>query len=183
MPQKVLVILSPGFEEIEAITVIDILRRANINVTITGLEEDLVTGSHNISVKTDIYYKNLNIDEFDFLILPGGQPGTNNMKDNSTVIDWLQKFKKENKRIAAICAAPTVLEKAKIIKNTKITSYPADKERFDPKQYSEQNVVADKNIITSRGVGTAIEFALELVEIIIGKNARLDLASKILWKS
>jgi 4-methyl-5(b-hydroxyethyl)-thiazole monophosphate biosynthesis len=179
---KVLVLLSPGFEEIEAVTIIDILRRGEIKVVIAGLEKEDVTGSHNISIKSDIYYKNVNIDDFDFLVLPGGQPGTNNLKANPTIIEWIQKFNKDKKIIGAICAAPTVLKNANIIKNVKITSYPSEKDNFDNEFYSEKNIVMDKNIITSRGVGTSIEFALELVNIINGKNVRDDLATKILWK-
>ena len=178
---KVLVLLSPGFEEIEAVTIIDILRRAEIDVTTAGLEKNIVTGSHSISIKCDMYYKNVKIEDFDLLVLPGGQPGTNNMKSNSTVLEWLQKFKVENKKIAAICAAPTVLEKAKIIDTVKVTSYPSEKDKFDSNYYSEDVVVVDKNIITSRGVGTAIDFSLEIVNIIKGKEIRDELASKILW--
>ena len=178
---KVLVLLSPGFEEIEAVTIIDILRRAEIDVTTAGLEKNIVTGSHSISIKCDMYYKNVKIEDFDLLVLPGGQPGTNNMKSNSTVLEWLQKIKVENKKIAAICAAPTVLEKAKIIDTVKVTSYPSEKDKFDSNYYSEDVVVVDKNIITSRGVGTAIDFSLEIVNIIKGKEIRDELASKILW--
>ena len=178
---KVLVLLSPGFEEIEAVTIIDILRRAEIDTTIAGLKKEVVKGSHDISVKPDIYYKDINVNDYDFLILPGGQPGTDNLKSNPTVIEWLQKFNNENKGIAAICAAPTVLEKANVIENVKITSYPSEKEIFDADFYCEEKVVKDKNIITSRGVGTAIDFSLKLVEIINGSNSKDELASKILW--
>ena len=178
---KVLVILAPGFEEIEAVTIIDLLRRVSIEVVIAGLEKESVTGSHSISINCDVYYTDVKIDDYDFLILPGGQPGTNNLKDNSTIIDWLQKFKTENKQIAAICAAPLVLKKASIIENINITSYPAEKSNFPSDYYVEKNVVKDKNVITSRGVGTAIEFALELVNTIKGKKIRDELASKILW--
>ncbi len=179
---KVLVLLSPGFEEIEAVTVIDILRRAEIDISIVGLEKNIVSGSHDISINCDVFYKDIDIDKFDFLVLPGGQPGTNNMKSNPTVIEWLQKFNQENKKIAAICAAPTVLEKAKVIDNINITSYPSEADKFDVEYYSNKVVVQDKNIITSRGVGTAIDFSLELVNIIKGKEIRDELASKILWK-
>ena len=179
---KVLVFLAPGFEEIEAVTIIDILCRGEIKVVVAGLEKESVTGSHNISIKCDIFYKDLNIDEFDFLVLPGGQPGTNNLKANPTIIEWLKKFNNEKKMIGAICAAPIVLKEANIINSIKITSYPAEMKNFDTENYSEQNVVKDKNIITSRGVGTAIEFALELVNSIKGKNVRDDIAAKILWQ-
>lgn len=178
---KVLVILAPGFEEIEAVTIIDLLRRVSIEVVIAGLEKEFVTGSHNISINSDLYYKDVTIDDYSFLILPGGQPGTNNLKDNSTIIEWLQKFKKENKQIAAICAAPLALKKAGIIDNINITSYPTEKSDFPSDYYVETNIANDNNIITSRGVGTAIEFALELVNTIKGKKIRDDLASKILW--
>jgi len=179
---KVLVLLSPGFEEIEAVTIIDILRRGEIEVVVAGLEKENVTGSHNISINCDIFYKDVKINDFDFLILPGGQPGTNNLKSNPVVIEWLQMFNKENKIIGAICAAPNVLKEASIVDRVKITSYPAEKDNFESKYYSEQNVVKDKNIITSRGVGTAIDFALELVNNIKGKNVRDELAAKILWE-
>lgn len=179
---KVLVLLSPGFEEIEAVTIIDILRRGEIEVVVAGLEKESVTGSHRISINCDVFYKDVKINDFDFLVLPGGQPGTNNMKTNPVVLEWLQKFDKENKLIGAICAAPTVLKKANIIENVKVTSYPAEKDNFENNYYSDQNVVRDKNIITSRGVGTAIDFALELVNIIRGEKIRDELASKILWK-
>jgi len=179
---KVLVLLSPGFEEIEAVTIIDILRRADIEVLVAGLEKDLVTGSHNISIKCDQYYRDVKIDEFEFLVLPGGQPGTNNLKSNQKVIEWLQKFSNDNKIIAAICAAPTVLAKANILENIKVTSYPSEKSIFDSDFYSEEKVVQDKNVITSRGVGTAIDFSLKLVEIIKGENTKDDLSLKILWR-
>lgn len=179
---NVLVLLSPGFEEIEAITIIDILRRADISVTICGLEKNSVTGSHEITVNCDLYYKDVNIDDFNFIVLPGGQPGTDNLKKNTTVIEWLQNFNKENKTIGAICAAPIVLKEANIINSVNVTSYPSESDKFDKTCYSEQNVVKDKNIITSRGVGTALDFALELAEIIQGKKIRENLASKILWK-
>ena len=133
---KVLVLLATGFEEIEAITVIDILRRAEIDTTVVGLEKEIITGSHAISIKGDKYIEDININEFDFLILPGGQPGTNNLKSNPIVIEWLQKFNQEKKNIAAICAAPTILEKAKILENVKITSYPSEKDIFDTNFFS-----------------------------------------------
>ena len=179
---KVLVLLSPGFEEIEAVTIIDILRRADIDVTVAGLEKEMVTGSHNISIKSDVFYKDVNIDDFELLVLPGGQPGTNNMKANPIIIDWLHKFDRENKNVAAICAAPIVLKEANIIEKIAVTSYPTEKGNFNVDYYSEKFVVIDKNIITSRGVGTAIDFALELVNIIKGKNVRDNLATKILWE-
>jgi 4-methyl-5(b-hydroxyethyl)-thiazole monophosphate biosynthesis len=183
MSSKVIVLLAPGFEEIEAVAIIDILRRAEIDVTIAGLEKNMVEGSHQISIKSDAYFKSIEINEYDFLILPGGQPGTNNLKSNQIIIEWLKKFSNENKMIGAICAAPIILKEANIIQGIRLTSYPAEKKQFDEKLYSEEKVVLDKNIITSRGVGTAIDFSLELVELIKGRKTRDELAQKILWKT
>ena len=179
---KVLIPLASGFEEIEAVTIIDLLRRAEINVVVAGLEKNSVVGSHQISVNCDIYYKDINIDEFDYLVLPGGQPGTNNLKSSKTILSWIQHFTQNNKFLGAICAAPVVLNAAKVIEDKKITSYPTEKSIFKNSIYVDHNVVVDENIITSRGVGTAIEFSLELVQIIKGKQVRNDLSAKILWE-
>ncbi len=178
---KVLIPLAAGFEEIEAITIIDLLRRAEIKVVVAGLEKISVIGSHQISVNCDIYYKDIEIEKFDYFVLPGGQPGTNNLMSSKTIISWILHFSNANKFLGAICAAPLVLNAAKVIDDKNITSYPTEKFNFKNSIYLDHNVVIDKNIITSRGVGTAIEFSLELVQIIKGKQVRDDLAEKILW--
>jgi 4-methyl-5(b-hydroxyethyl)-thiazole monophosphate biosynthesis len=178
---QVLVCLAPGFEEIEAITIIDLLRRAEIDVTIAGLEKGAITGSHNISVESDIFIDEIKSDQYDMVVLPGGQPGTNNLKASNKVLAIVKDFREKNKYIGAICAAPTVLAKAEILENTSVTSYPAEKSVFDKTDYKETNVVRDGKMITSRGVGTAIEFALELVEILKGVEVRKNLSEKILW--
>ena len=179
---KVLIYLATGFEEIEAVTVIDLLRRANIDVTVAGLEKGSITGSHGISIMPDKYYEQINPDNFDYLVLPGGQPGTNNLKNDQKVLETIRKFQKENKLIGAICAAPTVLNEAKILDNKKVTSYPSEKDTFTSAQYKESPVIKDGNIITSRGVGTAIDFALSLIAEIKGNEVKQEVSSKILWK-
>jgi len=179
---KVLVPLAPGFEEIEAVTIIDILRRAEIDVTVAGLEKETIKGAHNIWIKCDLFYKDVDINKFDLLILPGGQPGTNNLNANETVLNWVKVFSESKKIIGAICAAPAVLHTANVIRNRKITSHPSEKFKFVDSNYIEENVVIDDNIFTSRGVGTAIEFALKLVSKIKGKKVSNELAAKILWK-
>ena len=177
----VLVYLAPGFEEIEAVTIIDLLRRADIDVTVAGLEEGAVTGSHGISIQSDVYYENINPDEFDYMVLPGGQPGTNNLKKNLKVIDSLKKFYNENKLIGAICAAPTVLQEAGILNGKRVTSYPSEQNVFYTSIYQSSAVVKDDNIITSRGVGTAIDFALDLIGEIKGENVKQETAARILY--
>lgn len=177
-----LVLLSPGFEEIEAVTAIDILRRAGVNVSVAGLEPDFVHGSHRIVIKCDLFFDEINIGDYDCLLLPGGQPGTNNMKSNTAVLEIVRAFQSRKKWIAAICAAPTVLYEAGILANKQVTSYPAEQPVFEQARYRSDNIVIDDNIITSRGVGTAIDFALKMVEILKGKEQRDQLAEKILWK-
>jgi 4-methyl-5(b-hydroxyethyl)-thiazole monophosphate biosynthesis len=179
---KVLIYLAPGFEEIEAVTTIDLLRRADIEVTIAGLEDKSITGAHGITVLPDIYYDKVNPEEYDCLVLPGGQPGTNNLKNDKKVLESIKKFKHENKLIGAICAAPTVLWEAGILENKRVTSYPSAKDVFTSAIYEESSVVNDESIITSRGVGTAIDFALDLICEIKGDAVKQKIANKILWK-
>jgi 4-methyl-5(b-hydroxyethyl)-thiazole monophosphate biosynthesis len=180
--KKVLVYLAPGFEEIEAVTMIDLLRRADIDVTVAGLEEGSITGSHGISILSDVNYETIDVDNFDYLLLPGGQPGTNNLKNNQKVLDSVKKFQNENKLIGAICAAPTVLHEAGILNNKRVTSYPSEKDVFSTSQYETSPVVKDGNIITSRGVGTAIDFALDLIGEIKGDDIKRETATKILYE-
>jgi 4-methyl-5(b-hydroxyethyl)-thiazole monophosphate biosynthesis len=179
---RILVYLAPGFEEIEAVTIIDLLRRADIDVTVAGLEQNTVTGSHGITVKCDAFYQDINPDDFDYLILPGGQPGTNNLKNDARVKAALQSFERKNKIIGAICAAPTVLQEAGVLNNKRLTCYPSEKGKFEAALYREDKVVSDGNIITSRGVGTAIDFALDLIGKIKGGQTKQEIAERILWK-
>jgi 4-methyl-5(b-hydroxyethyl)-thiazole monophosphate biosynthesis len=160
---RVLALLAPGFEEIEAITIIDLLRRAEIEVTMAGLDKNFITGSHAISVKADRFYQDIDATKYDCIFLPGGQPGTNNLKKDSLVIRWVKEFFSSGRLVTAICAAPTVLLEAGILDGKHVTSYPSEKEKFTQSTYLEEPVVEDGTIITSRGVGTAIPFALHLV--------------------
>ena len=180
--KKVLIYLAPGFEEIEAVTIIDLLRRAEIEVIIAGLEEGYVIGSHGIRIMSDLYYEDIDPEEYDYLVLPGGQPGTNNLKKNLKVLELVKKFMQKNKLIGAICAAPTVLWEAGILENKRITSYPSEKMVFSSAVYEDSSVVKDGNLITSRGVGTAIDFALDLIGEIKGDSVKKETAEKILWK-
>jgi 4-methyl-5(b-hydroxyethyl)-thiazole monophosphate biosynthesis len=181
MQNKVLLILARGFEEIEAITAIDILRRAGIETTVAGLDSELITGSHNIPIKCDTILAEVDQQEYSHLVLPGGQPGTNNLEDDDRVLQLITDFNRQNKVVAAICAAPTVLQAAGILAGKRITSYPAERQNFISSNYADDKVVQDNNIITSRGVGTAIDFALTLVENIKGREIRRNIAEKILW--
>ena len=176
-----LVILSPGFEEIEAITVIDLLRRASIEVTTVGLGDKLITGSHGIPITADTELSIINHSTHDILILPGGQPGTNNMKSDPTILKWIQEHHKKKQLIAAICAAPTVLHTAGVTKDIKLTSHPSVKGTFTNSDYLEDNVVVDNHIITSRGVGTAIEFSLAIIVKLMNQTIADDIKEKIVY--
>lgn len=178
---KVLVLLAPGFEEIEAVTIIDILRRAEIEVTVAALNADLVTGSHKITIKPDVYYHDVDESLYTLLVLPGGQPGSTNLKNNPLIRKWIQRRKKQGRLNAAICAAPTVFAAAGVAGNLKITSYPAEAGQFKESTYVELDVVEDGGLITSRAVGTAIPFALYLVSRLKGKALAEEIRTKILY--
>jgi len=178
-----LVILSPGFEEIEAITIIDLLRRTSIEVTVAGLGSKIITGSHDIPVTADTELSKANHVNYDILILPGGQPGTNNMKANPTLIKWIQDRHAKGKLIGAICAAPTILYAAGITDNLRLTSYPSEKATFKKSVYLEDSVVVDNHIITSRGVGTAIDFSLTIIAKLIDHATARDIKEKIVYYS
>ena len=171
MEKKALIILADGFEEIEAVTCIDILRRAGIKVVIAGLTDTQVTGSRNIIIKSQTLLQEAGTD-FDALILPGGMPGAENLASSDTVKSLIKTFSNSNKLIAAICAAPViVLAPLGILKNKNATCYPGMQNKTGSlMQYSEERVVVDRNLITSQGPGTALEFALKVTEKLAGKK-------------
>ncbi len=179
--KKALVLLAPGFEEIEAVTVIDILRRAGIKVSVAGLERDLVTGSHDISIKPDVFYLDIHQEDYDLLVLPGGQPGSKNLQKDETVLSWIKDRFGNGKKLAAICAAPTVFHAAGITGSLKITSHPSEKSLFSNNVDCTDSVVTDGSVITSRGVGTAIEFTLALVTELVNEETAADIRKAILY--
>lgn len=177
-----IVVLAPGFEEIEAITIIDLLRRAGINVTTASIAGKNITGSHDITIKADMLLEDLSKSEFDIVILPGGQPGSENLRNSDRVANLLQRQSDKNQLLAAICAAPTVFEKAGLTTGKRVTSHPSEEGKFSASDYKTDNVVLDGNIITSRAVGTAIEFSLFLIKMLCGENIATEIAAKILFQ-
>ena len=175
--KKVLVPLAPGFEEIETVTVVDVLRRAGARVTLAGTREGPLKGSRGIYLVADCLLDEVSADDYDLVILPGGQPGTSNLQKDSRVLALLEKMNAENKVIAAICAAPLILQTAGLLKNKTATSHPSIREELKEIHYSEHRVEVDGNLITSRGPGTAMEFAMKLVEILFGKE-RMEVVNK-----
>ncbi|PHO09636.1 DJ-1 family protein [Malaciobacter canalis] len=178
---KILVPISNGFEEIETVSIIDICRRAEIEVTVAAVEELETVGAHNISIKADCKIEDVN-DEFDMIVLPGGLPNAFILAENNYVQNFLKKMKKENKLIGAICAAPYALHKADVL-NQNYTCYPSFEEKIRLDGYhQDDNIVIDDNVITSRGPATAMNFALEIVKILQGKKKYIEVKNGLLQK-
>lgn len=164
---RVYVFLAQGFEEIEALTVVDVMRRSNIEVNSVSIEATReVTGSHNIKVLADCLFSDIDLDGADMIVLPGGIPGTPNLKKHLGLKKAIEKYIEEGKYIAAICAAPEILGEAGFLKGKKATCHPGHEEKLLEAFFVTDNVVVDEKIITSRGMGTAIDFSLKLVEIL-----------------
>ena len=177
------IFFADGCEEIEGLAVVDIIRRAKMDITtisITGKKE--VTGSHQITFLTDALFEDVDFSELDGIILPGGMPGTLNLGAHAGVTAQVKAFAEAGKLVCAICAAPSVLGACGILNGKKATCHPGFEEKLTGASVSYDNVVTDGNVITSRGVGTAIEFALKLVEILIDRQTADDLAEKIVYK-
>ena len=158
---RLMVPLAEGFEEIEAVAVIDVLRRGGIKVDVVGIEDEVVTGRNGIRVLCDKTISDVKPEDYDGIVLPGGNPGYKNLENNQQVLNFVKALNNKGKLVAAICASPTILEKIGILEGKKATCYPTMKDKI--KNFVDERVVVDKNVITSQGPGTAIEFALEIV--------------------
>ncbi len=164
---KAAVLFADGFEEIEAVTPVDILKRAGIEVYMIGIDNMDIRGSHGITIKMDCLLEDIFADDYDILILPGGLPGSHNLRDNNNVIDLVNDCHSLGKTIAAICAAPVVLEKAGILTHKKVTSHPSKEEEITScEAYSNQRLETDGNIITARGAGCAFEFSFAIMKAV-----------------
>jgi protein deglycase len=179
--QRVLVPLAEGFEEIEAVTIIDVLRRADIEVVVAGLKPGAVTGSHGIRIDTDIALDDARSTDYALIALPGG-PGADHLDKNPHVRRLVTEMAKAGKTVSAICAAPKVLASAGLLDGKRATSYPGF---LNPRQvnYLEEAVVTDGNLITSRGPATALQFALTLVETLVGPAKRAELEQRMLVRT
>ena len=171
---KVLVPLAQGCEEIEAVTVIDILRRAGIEVVSAGLDNQPVRASRGVMLLPDTTLDAALQDSFDMIVLPGGQPGANNLKADKRIIALLQQMAHQGKYLAAICAAPSVLAAAGLLDGKRATSFPGALDSFPGVKQQHATIAEDEKFITSRGPGTAMEFALILVERLVGKSKRQE---------
>jgi 4-methyl-5(b-hydroxyethyl)-thiazole monophosphate biosynthesis len=166
MKKHAIIILADGFEEVEAITPIDLLRRADIMVTILGLQSIEVKGSHGIIVKTDRALEEFS-GNYDALILPGG-PGHKNLLESHKVLHMVNSSFQQNLLCAAICAAPSIFGKAGILSNKKATCFPGYEDTLGEAIFVKDRVVRDGTVITSRGAGTALEFGLAIIDYLAG---------------
>lgn len=156
--------LAKGFEEIEALTPVDILRRGGVEVTTVGIGGTEITGSHNITVKADISDKEFSVlNSVEGVILPGGMPGTRNLEKSSTVIKAVRYCNERNLTIGAICAAPSIFGHMGILKGKKATAFPGFERDLFEAQIDSEYVSVDGNIITARGMGVSVDFALALL--------------------
>jgi 4-methyl-5(b-hydroxyethyl)-thiazole monophosphate biosynthesis len=180
--KKIMLLLAEGFEEVEALTTADYLRRKNIVVDMVSItNNNQVKGAHGIIVIADKNMEEIDdINAYDGLIIPGGLPGATNLRDNDSVIKIVKDFNKEGKLIGAICAGPIVLQRAGIINGIKVTSYPGFDEELKDGLYEEELVVQDRNIITARGPAVAVYFAIRILEHLIGKDKAEELKKDIL---
>ena len=179
---KVFVFLADGFEEIQGLTVVDLLRRAEIDTVMVSVgDSKRIIGSHRIEVKADIMFHEVLEPEGSMFVLPGGMPGTLHLKEHEGLCKLLKKAYANGKYIAAICAAPTVLEACGLLEGKKATSYPAMEKELVSADYQTDKVVVDGKIITSRGMGTAIDFAAKMVEIFKGTDAKDELLDSIVY--
>jgi len=180
--KRVLVPLAPGFEEIEAITVIDILRRAGVEVVVAGTQPGPIEASRKTRHLPDCTLDDVRAEDFDMIVLPGGQPGTANLQRDPRIRRLIAALHAENRYLAAICAAPTVLAAAGCLKDRAATSHPSVRAEVAAAagRISPDRVVVDGPIITSQAAGTAMEFALELVKILCGHETAAEVNRGVL---
>ena len=173
--------LATGFEETEAITLIDVLRRAGLNVkTVSVTGEKLVTGSHCIPVLSDVLFEEVDYHGIDMIILPGGMPGAKNLDLHSGLKEQILAFHQQGKKLGAICAAPLVFGHLNILQNKVAVCYPGFESELAGAKIGTSPVAVDQNLITSRGVGTAIRFALKITEELVSREKAEQLAQSIL---
>ncbi len=180
--KKTGVFLAEGFEEIEGLTVVDILRRAGIDVvTISVMGQKEVCGSHKITVLADALFEEVNFEEYEGIVLPGGMPGTTNLGGHSGVNQIIKSFAEQGKLVAAICAAPSVLGQAGILEGKKAACYPGFEDKLTGAEVTFEEVAEDGNVITSRGMGTAIPFGLRLTAYFTTEQKAKELAEAIIY--
>lgn len=172
--KSALILFAEGSEELEAVTVVNILRRAGVTVTLAGLTAGALRGSRGTLLTPDTTLDEAVRHDYDMLVLPGGQPGTNHLKTDARVLKLAQRMSAEGKYVTAICAAPSVLAAAGLLDGRRATCYPGSLDAFPQAHLQNAAVVEDGKLITSRGPGTAMDFALTLAERLVGRPKRQE---------
>lgn len=182
--KKACVLLADGFEEVEALTPIDYLRRAGVEVIVAGIDEREVTGSHSIRVDADCTLDELD-EDFDALVLPGGKRGSANLAANAEVLALVRRYFASGRLVAAICAAPAVVlhKAAGILKGKRFTSYPGTEVEVEGAIFSTERVVTDGNLITARSAGCAGEFSVAVIAHLLGADKAEEIAKQVLLRS
>ena len=177
------IFFAEGFEEVEALSVVDILRRGGVTVEMISIDnKDYVTSSHNVTLKMDKHFNEIDKNAADIVILPGGMPGTTNLAACKELTDLIKDYNSKNKRIAAICAAPTVFGGLGLLSGKKAICYPGMEDKLEGAIVTVQEVVTDGNITTSRGLGTAIPFGLELLALLESKELSDKISNAIVFR-
>lgn len=182
-PATVVVPLLPGFEEIEAVTIIDVLRRAELRVLVASTAPGPVRGSHDIEVTADTALAAVAADAVDMIALPGGMPGATNLARDPEVQRLIRELAAAGKYTTAVCAAPIALAAAGVHRGKRVTCFPGFEPQLEGGTVVEDRVVVDGTLVTSRGPGTALEFALALVGVLCGETARAEMARGMLVSS
>lgn len=181
MSKKVLVPIADGSEEIETACIVDVLRRAGADVTVASVNKLQVTASRGMKLVADQLISECVQNTYDLIVLPGGMPGAENLRDSKELAEMLKRQQNDGRLYAAICASPAVvLNHYGLLKERKATAYPGFAEQFENTEAINSRVVVDGNCITSRAPGTAMEFALKLVEMLYGKQKTTDVAQSML---
>ena len=179
---NVYVFTADGFEEIEGLTVVDLMRRAGAQVKMVSISDGLaVKGSHGIEIKADTFFDDVDFSQADLLVLPGGMPGTLYLGEHEGLTGLLQDFAAKGKRVAAICAAPSVLGGLGLLKGKRAVCYPGFEDKLTGAQVEMEEVVTDGCITTSRGLGTAIPFALELISLLLGPEKAEEIKKSVIY--
>lgn len=180
--KKAVMLFAEGFETVEALMVVDILRRGGVEITMASINEDeIVRSSHGVEVGMDAVLGEVDVADYDAVILPGGMPGTLHLGESEAVKKTVLAMNEAGKIVAAICAAPGVLGKYGLLEGKKACSYPSHEKNLTGAEVLRTPVVKDGNIITSRGLGTAIEFAFELLTVLDSEEKTKQIKEAIVW--
>lgn len=182
--KKAIVFLADGCEMVEALTPVDLLKRAGVEVvTVSVGKSEYIVSSHGVTIKADQMFADDVAEGADMVILPGGMPGTLHLGEHEGVTSIVKKFHEEGRYVAAICAAPSVLGALGVLKGRKAVCYPSFEEQLTGAQVTMDDVAVDGNVITSRGMGTAIPFALSLIEVLLGTEAAAKVKSDVIYEA